>query len=61
MVHVADRLVAASSGPFVLDDPSIEVGDDLLDVLRLTREQLSVVVAALPAAIGEIESVFGPA
>ncbi len=61
MVHVADRLVAASSGPFILDDPSPEVSDDVLDVVRLTREQLADVLTVMPLAIADAERIFGAA
>ncbi len=61
MVFVADRVVAATSGPFLLDDPSTEVSDSALDALRLTREKLTEVLAAMPSAIADAQRVFGAA
>lgn len=58
MVHVADRLVAAHMEPFLLDDASPEIGEELFDELRLTREQMTQVVEALPGAIAEVAAVF---
>jgi HD-like signal output (HDOD) protein len=58
LVHVADRLVAASAGPFLLDDASTEIADDVLDVVKLTREQLEDVLTVLPLAIADAERIF---
>jgi len=58
LVHVADRLVAASAGPFLLDDPSPDISDDVLDVVRLTREQLADVLTVMPLAIADAERIF---
>ena len=61
MVHVADRLVAASGGPFLLDDPTPDVTDDVLETVRLTREQLGDILTVLPLAIADAERIFGAA
>lgn len=61
MVHVADRLVAASGGAFLLDDPTPDVSDDVLDIVRLTREQLADIVTVMPLAIADAERIFGAA
>lgn len=58
LVHVADRLVAACTPGFLLDDPTVEVDDELVGGLRLTREELGEVGEALPAAIKEILAVL---
>lgn len=58
LVHVADRLVAACTPGFLLDDPSVEIDDEVLAVVRLPRDELSEVVEGLPAAIREILAVL---
>lgn len=58
LVHVADRMVMASSPGFLLDDPATEVDDAVLDVVRLTREQYVEVSGELPEAIREILAVL---
>lgn len=61
MVHVADRLVAASGGPFLLDDPTPDIADDVLETVRLTREQLGDILTVMPLAIADAERIFGAA
>lgn len=58
MVHVAERLVAAHSGHFLLDEQSAAVDEELIDELRLTTDQLNAVVDSLPAAVAEVTAVF---
>jgi putative nucleotidyltransferase with HDIG domain len=61
MVHLADRLVVAHAGRFLLDESSSDVGDDVLDGLRLTRQRLNQVVEAVPGAVHEAAAVFNAA
>lgn len=58
LVHIADRLVMSCSPGFLLDAPASEIDETLLDIVRLSREQLAEVCAALPDAIKSILSVL---
>ncbi|MGC4081255.1 MAG: HDOD domain-containing protein [Vicinamibacterales bacterium] len=61
LVHVADRIVTASHVPFLLEDPSTDVSDELLETLRLTRAQMDDVAAMLPDATRDISALLhGP-
>lgn len=51
IVSVADRLAGAVKPGFRLDQPTLEVPSDQLDVLKMTREQLTDITGRLPAAI----------
>jgi HD-like signal output (HDOD) protein len=59
MVHVAERLVAASDRPFLLEDPAGEIDDESLATLRIAHDQLDGILALLPDTITEIKLIFG--
>ncbi len=59
MVHVGDRLVAACTPGFQLDDPSTEISEASLDAVRLTRAQMDDIQGCLPHALDEIKSALG--
>jgi HD-like signal output (HDOD) protein len=61
MVFVADRLVTACSGPFLLDDPSPDITDDVLDAVHLTRDQVNEILTVMPDAVADAERIFGRA
>mgnify|MGYP003386738839 CR=1 FL=1 len=48
MVYVADRLAATLKDGFGLDVPDVEISQEVLDVLKLTREDIDAMQAALP-------------
>ena len=58
-VNVADRLAARLDYGFRNDLVSLEVDDDVLDELELTRKQLDGIRKAMPQAYAEVESTFG--
>lgn len=55
MVYIGDRLAASCSIGFKLDCPHTEIGDDVLEQIRLTREQLEVIRTGLPEAVKDVE------
>ncbi|MBX3321374.1 MAG: HDOD domain-containing protein [Phycisphaeraceae bacterium] len=55
VVHVADRLVGDFKDGFRLDLPSLEVGPDVLDALKMTSEQLADVRSRLAEAVTTID------
>ncbi|MGD9689092.1 MAG: HDOD domain-containing protein [Phycisphaerales bacterium] len=61
MVHIADLLAATLDSGFKLDLPSTEISSDVLDQLKLTREQIESVRLGLPDAIKEIGTMLSPA
>jgi HD-like signal output (HDOD) protein len=58
IVHVADRLAGRLDLGFKCDLVSLEVGQDVLDELQLTQDQLDAICQALPEAYAEVESTF---
>jgi putative nucleotidyltransferase with HDIG domain len=62
LVHVADRLASAvSQRGYRLDLASLEISDEALAALAMTREQLEAVRAALPECLQEAEANFAVA
>jgi HD-like signal output (HDOD) protein len=60
MVYVADRLAATDAkNGFRQDVASLDIPDDVLESLKLTREDLSHVLAKLPEALKVAEAVLG--
>lgn len=57
LIHVADRL-AAEFGGFRLDLPSIEIGADVRDTIKLGDEQLATLRAEIPEHIKSVESML---
>ena len=58
IVSVADRIAGAIKPGFRLDQPSIEVPPDLLDVLKLTREQAADIANRLPQQIETVNQML---
>lgn len=58
IVHVADRLAVSVSKGFRLDLQSIEISDEALAALGMTREGLEALRAALPATLEGAEANF---
>jgi HD-like signal output (HDOD) protein len=56
VVHVADRLVGDFKDGFRLDLPTLSVGADVLDALKMTAEQLADVKARLTEAAATIDT-----
>jgi HD-like signal output (HDOD) protein len=61
MVYAADRLVASCAPPFRFDRGLAEVGDEVFDELRLTRDQLARVLVDLPPVIAEAQTFLAAA
>ncbi|MFN0132078.1 MAG: HDOD domain-containing protein [Phycisphaerales bacterium] len=57
LIHVADRL-AGELGGFRLDLPSLEIGADVCDALKLSTEQLAVLRQEIPEHIKSVESML---
>jgi putative nucleotidyltransferase with HDIG domain len=58
MVHMADRLAASLEGAFRLDLTSLEISEDVLDALKMTREQLTKVQEELPEHVESVEDLL---
>ena len=59
MVFVADRLAAELKGGYKADIADTNIPDEILDVLKLTREDIASIKSRLPDAISTSESVLG--
>ncbi len=59
MVFVADRLAAELKGGYTADIGDMSIPAEILDVLRLTEEDLTAIKAKLPEAIATSEAVLG--
>ena len=58
MVHMADRLAGGLEGAFRLDLTSLEISADVLDALKMTREQLTKVQEELPEHVESVEDLL---
>lgn len=58
IVAVADRLAGALPNNFRLDLPSLEIPADLLDDLKLTREQVEIVRNKLPEQLDSVSAML---
>lgn len=58
IVSVADRLAGALKNNFRLDLPSLEIPSDLLDDLKLTREQVEIVRNKLPEQLDTVSAML---
>lgn len=59
MVFVADRLAAELKGGYTADIGDMTIPAEILDVLKLTEEDLAAIKAKLPDAIATSEAVLG--
>jgi hypothetical protein len=58
IVAVADRLAGGLPNNFRLDLPSLEIPTDLLDDLKLTREQVEAVRNKLPEQLDTVSAML---
>lgn len=61
MVYIADRLAVSCDAGFKLDLPNTDIGADVLDQLKVTREQVEAIRMGLPDAIKEVQSLLSAA
>ena len=54
IVHIADRLAAEAAAGFRLDLPSLEVGADVRDAIKLSSEKFEELRKNLPAALKNV-------
>ena len=59
IIHVADRLSAQLNYGFRADLLTTEIGEDVMDEIRLTSERLEAIRERLPQAYDEVEATFG--
>lgn len=58
IVSIADKLSGAIKPGFRLDQPTLEIPSDQLDVLKMTRDQIAEITAKLPAAIDGVSQML---
>jgi HD-like signal output (HDOD) protein len=58
MVHTADRLAVLCNAGFKLDVPNTDISKDILDELKLTREEVNAIQAGLPEAVKEVQTLL---
>ncbi len=58
IVHIADHIAAQRGMGFRLDLITTDIGDDVLDVAKLTREQAQAIHDGLPDALQEVRQLL---
>jgi len=58
IVSIADKLAGDVKPGFRLDQPSLEVPGDYMDVLKISRDQLTEIAGKLPAAIDGVSQML---